>query len=373
MATFSRPITVTNPHGQTEIVYSARQDRPHAVFSLSSRLLAFSSVPPSPDSSLSHIYPRTVIPHSPSIQLGPLNVSQADIGSAALKVGEGLLSGMRVLGGIAVAAARGEQISAGPADVSGGFRKFFSRSAPAATTPGGTTHERKTSSGSARDVDAAGDGSGHLDSRTISSDSTHVTILDLQPLLEDRESGRPERLSAFSVPGSQVVAGLRFSEDGTRISVTPSDGGTVRVYHIRPRTRAVRYSAMSSSLQSLRAKSGAGVSSGIGTNSGTRAGPVRRDSAGSTELQQHDSPITGNDLDPMSILWHSYDLRRGRTSGVIEAVNFSGDCRWVGVSTRKRTIHVFATNPYGGKPDEPSHLDGKVRNASEMVGRLFLK
>lgn len=52
--------------------------------------------------------------------------------------------------------------------------------------------------------------------------------------MDDREVGRPERLSNFTLPFGQVVAGLKFSEDGTSAAVVPSDGGVVRLYQIKP-------------------------------------------------------------------------------------------------------------------------------------------
>jgi hypothetical protein len=68
--------------------------------------------------------------------------------------------------------------------------------------------------------------------------------------------------------------------------------------------------------------------------------------------------------------WHVYNLRRGRTSAVVERINISEDERWIAVGTRHRTVHVFAVNPYGGKPDNRSHLEGRVQNISELVSKL---
>jgi hypothetical protein len=65
--------------------------------------------------------------------------------------------------------------------------------------------------------------------------------------------------------------------------------------------------------------------------------------------------------------WHVYDLIRGRTSAVEEAVECADDGRWVAFATRKRTVHVFPVNPYGGKPDHRSHWEGWVRNVDELV------
>jgi hypothetical protein len=65
--------------------------------------------------------------------------------------------------------------------------------------------------------------------------------------------------------------------------------------------------------------------------------------------------------------WHMYDLRRGRTSAVVENLNWATDGRWIAVATQKRTVHIFATNPYGGQPDGQSHVNGRVCNSSNLV------
>ena len=67
---------------------------------------------------------------------------------------------------------------------------------------------------------------------------------------------------------------------------------------------------------------------------------------------------------------HVYDLHRGRTNAVIESISWNDDMRWVAISSRKRTVHVFPINPYGGRPDDASHLEGHVRNATEFVRLL---
>lgn len=350
---FSRPVSIHTSEGSVETTYTARQDRPHPVFTLSSRLLAFASISTSPDSSsLTNIYPRMAVPHSPSIQLGPIHVSQADIGNAAMKVGGGLLSGMKTLGGLAVAAARGERASSATSAEGGGFRKFFSRSAPAATPT--VLHSRSVSESMTTTTDIynrqSSQGVSHPTALSSSQpDAVHVTILDLQPLLDDFESGRPECLSDFTVSSGQTVAGLKFSEDGNNIAVVPDDGGTVRLYQIKPRSRTLRTAALNNSIHSLRDKPALEL--------------VRQDSVGGVE---NPATLPGDETFIDNAPWHVYDLRRGRTSGIIESVQYSYDSRWVGISTRKRTIHVFATNPYGGKPDDASHLEGRVKNVDEI-------
>ena len=65
--------------------------------------------------------------------------------------------------------------------------------------------------------------------------------------------------------------------------------------------------------------------------------------------------------------WRMYNLRRGRTSAVVEGINASADGRRIAVGMRKWTVRVFAVNPYGGEPDTRSHLEGRVQNVSELV------
>lgn len=278
-------------------------------------------------------------PQSPSFQIGPYNVSQADVGNAAMKVGGGLLSGMKTLGGLAVSAARGDRSSGSAAPTEGGLRKFFSRSAPAAASS--SRVDRSKSEGDAKSEPGRG-------SSDMGRESSHITVLDLQPLL-DEESDRPETLAEFAVPSGQVVAGIRFTDDGTGLGVIPDDGGTVRVYHIKPRSRIMRSVALANTVQGKRDRS--------------TGPPKRQGSSGSVES----TTSVGKEQLAASAAWHVYDLRRGRTYGIVESLDFSHDGRWSAFATRNRTIHLFATNPYGGRPDEASHLEGRVKNIDKMV------
>ena len=238
MSTFSRPVLVPSqqiPYDRMETGFIARQDRPHTIFALSGRLLAFTSAPPSQEQSTqTRVYPRMATPQSPSIQIGPLNVSRADIGNAAMKVGGGLLSGMKALGGMAVAAARGESVTATTHDQSSGFKGlFFSRSAPAAS--GRHSHRGSPGSSVSGHTDAEDMDSEHNENDTTkSAKPTHITVFDLKPLARGA-AAEPDQITTFSVPNWQVVSDLSFSEDGTRLSVIPSDASVVKVYQISSR------------------------------------------------------------------------------------------------------------------------------------------
>ena len=166
-----------------------------------------------------------------------------------------------------------------------------------------------------------------------------VTVVDLLPLL--RSTGRaaePELVAKIVLPRGQPISKLSFSSDGTRLAVSLKDGHTIRVYDVRPTSRVVRrvltgpqggpYPGYADDLRSI---IHAGLHSGQAT-------PV-----------------------------HVYDLQRGRSSAVIENISWNNDMRWVAIGSRRRTVHVFPVNPFGGKPDDASHLEGHVRNPTEFV------
>ncbi|KAI0773480.1 hypothetical protein C8Q74DRAFT_1200773, partial [Fomes fomentarius] len=48
-------------------------------------------------------------------------------------------------------------------------------------------------------------------------------------------------------------------------------------------------------------------------------------------------------------------------------MEWAHDKLWFGMSTRRRTIHVFAVNPVGGRPDGSSHRAGRVANGAELI------
>lgn len=66
---------------------------------------------------------------------------------------------------------------------------------------------------------------------------------------------------------------------------------------------------------------------------------------------------------------HLYSLARGYTDAQVEDCQFSADSMWCSVSTARGTTHVYAINPYGGKPEIMGHVVGKVNNPPV---RLFM-
>ena len=59
---------------------------------------------------------------------------------------------------------------------------------------------------------------------------------------------------------------------------------------------------------------------------------------------------------------HLYSLSRGITDAQVEDCQFSTDSTWCAISTARGTTHVYAINPYGGKPEISGHVHGKVNN-----------
>ena len=148
-------------------------------------------------------------------------------------------------------------------------------------------------------------------------------------------------MTEIVVPRSQPISKLSFSKDGTRLAVSSKDGHTTRVYDIRPTSKAVRRV-----LTGPQSDSDPGYADGLCSliHAGLHSGQT--------------TPV------------HMYDLQRGRTNAVIENISWNDDMRWVAIGSRKRTVHVFPVNPYGGRPDGSSHMEGHVRNVTELVSLL---
>ncbi|RCH97349.1 Breast carcinoma amplified sequence 3, partial [Rhizopus stolonifer] len=59
---------------------------------------------------------------------------------------------------------------------------------------------------------------------------------------------------------------------------------------------------------------------------------------------------------------HLYSLSRGYTDAQVEDCQFSNDSNWCAISTARGTTHVYAINPYGGKPELAGHIHNKINN-----------
>jgi hypothetical protein len=366
-------------------------DDPTPIYSLSHRLLAFAAQPPRPDSphGSTALEPRTHVRTSST----PFGISQADLGNAAIKVGGTVLNGMKSLGGMAYNAAaeyarsRSGMSAATPASprvcedptrrpastqgdqrasVTNGVNNvFFSRSAPAASS-GNHDHDqvhgddhahlRSVTTGDATPSSDVEVGRDALLSQNTSPSGSYVKVLDLGPLMNSRASSHPQVITEFVAAKRQPISHLTFMHDGNALLVGPKDGQVVRIFQLRQRA------------QVLREMSG-GVEGGCTVGDGGN-GKERRNAGaglGSIPVQNRTSPPPSPEEDAP---WHVYSLRRGRTSAVIQDMEVSQDGRWVAIGTRKGTVHVFPTNPYGGQPDLRSHMDTKIWNVDKPVSVL---
>ncbi|KAG1741253.1 hypothetical protein EDB19DRAFT_1634624 [Suillus lakei] len=311
----------------------------YPIFALSHRILAYASPPPRADSHVGAVsQPRTRL-HSPSSTLG---ISHA----AALKVGGTVLSGMKSLSGMAYSAAAeyakaragaGDQsrVAQGQSSVMSGVSNlFFSRSAPAAST--GHAEASEVTSPSSALFPNTQDRQEEADSSTLSS-GYHITVLDLASLLV-RDSPSVRIISEFIAFKHQPVSSLKFTLDGTSLLVSPRDGQAVRTFQLRPTPSVL-----------------------LPVDSKKYAG-------------ERQIALVGRQFNAEpSLPWHMYNLRRGRTTAVIDGIEVSPDGRWVAFGTRKATVHVFAINPYGGKPDLRSHMENRVRNTNEAHAPLSVE
>lgn len=325
---------------------------PQPIFASHNRLLAFASITVTPDAmrQSSSRTPRPAARESSQENVLRLPTSQAELSSAAFKFGGSVLSGMKVLGGMAFTAARAGVTAAMATDSSlaptnhhspPAPGKFFSRSAPAAS---GYTDVYSGAFASAPDNAVLGlnPDRTHTQRRgdTFLSHEEHprpkggynITVYDLNPLTYGASA--PRLIAEFVASKDQAISKITFSHDGTSLVVAFKDGQTMKLFKLRPVPSALLKSAPSVAARHV--------------SSGHPASP--------SEAGLH-----------LYSPWHVYDLKRGRTFGIVESLDCAADGRWVAVGTRKRTIHLFATNPYGGPSNDSSHIEGKVVNVKELV------
>ncbi|KAF4600268.1 hypothetical protein EYR38_004892 [Pleurotus pulmonarius] len=391
---------------------TAEYGPPCPVFALSNRLLAFASpAPPIQRAMDSAARPsgraRSASRTSPLNQptaIPSANATALSQGQAALsKVGGTMLSGMRTLGGMAYSAAKAaaeEQLGGATSNDSragghegggtgrfggtvGSFAsKFFSRSAPAASGTGDSVARgrRYSTASSSSGASEAADSSKDVAPVTkggITEKGYFVTVVDLKPLLSmGRRSpsfrpssprhDSPPIISEFLASRHQPIADLRFSSDATSILVSPKDGQTLQVFKLRPKSMAIRR---------LSGKIGRSVAISPEAPTDVPTSPGQRRHSAALQMTTASpggsrSPSTAGPRGELAVVQDPplqvYNLRRGRTSAVVEEMEWADDERWIAIGTRKRTIHLFAINPYGGPPEIMSHMSGTVRNTVEL-------
>jgi hypothetical protein len=248
--------------------------------------------------------------------------TQAEIGHAALRVGGSVLSGMRTLGGMALSVAKSRVVSAGSGSPSrhaageesgGGVARFFLRSAPSegvsvvGEREEEQRRERRYSSTSSGLSASPGAGAGALHALAgvqVPEGGCWVSVVYLAPLWLRRESGmgmgmrEPEKVAEFLVSKDKHVVGLRFSSDGCAVVVVPRDGQVAQMFQLR--------------LQPSVGK--------VLGDVGVEKKKGKRPSVGVMAVKRE-----------MRMPWHVYELRRGRPSAVVEAVEYADDGRWVAI------------------------------------------
>ncbi|KAG6835822.1 hypothetical protein H0H93_014366, partial [Arthromyces matolae] len=300
--------------------------------------------------------------------------------------------GMRTLGGLAVNAARSRMAvggggldasspsGSGPSSLApapaaigpgggGGMGRFFSRSAPAESAAGGGMGMGKEGEEEDReDVGFGGAG--------VNGGEVYIRVIDLNPLLDYAQSQsqsqsrsntmsksksnsnskkpKPKLVLEFAVgKDHRGVSKISFSKDGCSIGVVGRDGTGVKVYQVRPRPSFLPIPTPTSTSDD-----------GVGGDSDPVSIADAEGAADSDTAEDIDTIEPG--ISGAGAAWNVYNLKRGRTNAVVEAMDWSADGRWVAMGTRKRTIHVFGVNPYGGKMDLRSHWEGRVRNVGEI-------
>ena len=377
------------------------------IFALSLRLLAYASQSPIPHA------------HGP---LPPTFVSRTrdSLSSSVMRVGGEVWSGVKAAVATSAAGFGGNNDSE--------HAWGFSRSAPASS---GIRDQRMHSGSHSSSSDQHQQPQQPYDDthrpRNHHAASAWVTVLDLMPLLSGTPLHQPPGPNPGLGPGSSTglrvgscpglsgprrvacfvpfppeptaIAHLAFSGVGATplLCVAPCDGHRVAVFQIRPGSGVTGAAGVVGAGAGV-SGAGAGAGTGRGAGTGAREGAVAE------------------------MPWHWYDLRRGVTNARVDGVVWEKTGRWVGVATGRRTVRecrfvtfyltcfwlwrwifyslpslsrgrlllwpqmnhrvltlwlffffvldVFPTNPYGGKPDEQSHLGPQVCNVLELV-RIF--
>ncbi|KAL1686523.1 hypothetical protein GGG16DRAFT_64098 [Schizophyllum commune] len=132
---------------------------------------------------------------------------------------------------------------------------------------------------------------------------------------KEAEHQVPRQVAVLPSPG-QPISRIRFNAEGIQILAARSDGTSAAVWALSP------------------------------------------------DVNLSTSEQTDGDLRETASL--VYTLRRGRTNAVLDSTAWAWDGRWVALASKRRTVHVFATMPYGGPPDGYSHAEGKVRNPASL-------
>ncbi|KAG8996868.1 hypothetical protein FRB94_007998 [Tulasnella sp. JGI-2019a] len=397
--TFTSLLLVTSPSSSASPL-----SRP--IFALSDRFIAYASPPPLPHTRIRNPGPgflSSPASSATSPNLQTIGSGVELVGNGAKKVGEAAWMGVKALGGLALGAvSQAVAPPPPPAPVMSHQQSMFSRSAPTGGLSGlspGTTHGMMTlgspslSPLSPLATPGGGVRRGAPGDKSVLNppvESGYVMVMDLGPLLEpNNKSGQPAGDTAPQQPvplahflatssstgGSSsshapAVQTLSFSPSGTILCVCDVSGHTSKVFQIRGALKGLKSAVTPSDVGRRPASAASGAGAASPASHSASHSRDRRRSSGASSNTSSNLGLRGQAATGGDSVWHLYDLYRGSTSARIEGVSWSHDARYIGISTARGTFHVFAINPYGGKPDLESHLGiggGRVRNPVELM------
>jgi hypothetical protein len=70
-----------------------------------------------------------------------------------------------------------------------------------------------------------------------------------------------------------------------------------------------------------------------------------------------------------TVVKHLYSLYRGDTNAKLRNISFSNDSRWLAISTKRGTTHIFPINSYGGAVNARTHSKPYVVNRTSKHQR----
>ncbi|EJU02108.1 hypothetical protein DACRYDRAFT_115899 [Dacryopinax primogenitus] len=287
------PITDIAPHPITQL----------PVFTLGTRLLAYATTRIL-DSGQTGIITRES--QGNEVIIAPSATSTVlEIGKAAQKVGGGVFSGVKTLGGMGYAYFSGRGQETSRADESP--YKPYSRSAPQPSTFLGNVASLSALSGFHPPLE-------ELRPSGKTAETGFVSVVDL----DGHASGKFRQLAHFR-PSAKPTTILQWNPTSSLLFVTSTDGRAFNIYEMRNKSRLAS-----------------------------------------------DIPLPAGIQEDLPHVWHRYELKRGSTPATVVRAIWSPDGRWLAVGTQRRTVHLYALSPYFGPPSTDTHGNAKIRNPTSF-------
>ncbi|ORY92907.1 hypothetical protein BCR35DRAFT_298510 [Leucosporidium creatinivorum] len=256
-------------------------------------------------------------------------------GEVARRVGEGMLKGAKAIGDIGLSYWQTRNAPPSPQleGVDSTAGRNFSKSAPLPSVAG---WERRGS------VSSGGALSPKLSMARLSSQGADSSPTAGTVLVVDLLSYPPSSATSPS-PSSTAKSRPRKPSRGTSPSLKT-------LAHFRPYSHPIALLSLSPSSSSILTASSYGHSFEIFEfKPAVRVGAAAKGDASS------------------GMVWHRYRLHRGLTAARAVGAEWAEDGRFVGVGTGKGTTHIFAIEPFGGKPQLDNHFAAKVTNATDLA------